>query len=77
MGSRRRDNRRDISMRGITYARLKAHCQNTGDSISGTVEGWLTEGLDALEVPVPTSVDPRPSEEPEEPTEPMGGVHFF
>ncbi len=77
MGSRRNDNRRDISIKGETYVRLKAHCVAIEESISRTVNGWVNEKLDALDVPVPDRVEPRPSKEPEEPAKPMSGVHLF
>jgi len=40
-----RKTRRSISLKGISYLRLKGYCEERGDSISGTVEGWIYEKL--------------------------------
>ncbi len=53
--------RRSISVKGITYQRLKDYCDNGGLSISGFLEDLIAEKLDAAGVPVPTEVAPRPS----------------
>ena len=77
MGSRQQDDRCDISMKGTTYSRLKEHCRVRGLRISGTVEGWISDKLDALGEPVPERVRPVEPEDSDEPAKPLTGVHFF
>lgn len=50
--------RKAISVKGITYKRVKAYCDAQGRSISGYLEEVLAEKLDAAGVPVPVSEDP-------------------
>ena len=40
-----RKTRKSISLKGLTYSRLKTYCEARGDSISGTVETWVYEKL--------------------------------
>ena len=40
-----RQTRRSISVKGITYQRLKDHVAKTGDSVSGYIEALIEEKL--------------------------------
>jgi hypothetical protein len=66
----KRQTRRSISVKGITYQRLKNFCEEQSLSVSGYLEDIIAAKLDAANVPVPERVDPRPkpkaSGEPEE-----------
>ncbi len=55
----KRQTRRSISVKGITYQRLKDFCEASGLSVSGYLEDIIAEKLDAAGVPVPTIVKPR------------------
>ncbi len=55
----KRQTRRSISVKGITYQRLKDYCESSGLSVSGYLEDIIAEKLDAAGVPVPTFVKPR------------------
>lgn len=57
----KRQTRRSISVKGITYQRLKDFCESSGLSVSGYLEDIIAEKLDAAGVPVPTVVKPRPT----------------
>jgi hypothetical protein len=41
------DKRKSISVRGTTYARLKEHCDASGETMSGLVERLINAFLDA------------------------------
>lgn len=41
----RRQSRRSISVKGLTYERLKRHVAETGDSVSGYLEALIEEKL--------------------------------
>lgn len=56
----RRQTRRSISVKGITYQRLKNFCESQGMSISGYLEDIIASRLDEARVPVPEKVEPRP-----------------
>ena len=56
----KRQTRRSISVKGITYQRLKNYCEAEGISISGYLEQIIAEKLDAAGIPVPEKVEPRP-----------------
>lgn len=56
----KRQTRRSISVKGITYQRLKDYCRAEGRSVSGYLEEIIAEKLDAAGVPVPTRVEPNP-----------------
>jgi hypothetical protein len=56
----KRQTRRSISVKGITYQRLKNYCEAQGVSISGYLEAIIAEKLDVAGVPVPEKVEPRP-----------------
>ena len=53
--------RRSISVKGITYQRLKDYCDGQRQSVSGFLEEIIAQKLDAAGVPVPTVLKPRPS----------------
>lgn len=67
--------RRSISIRGLTYQRLKGYCATQGKSMSGYLEGVLAEKLDAANVPVPTKIDP-PRKQKKRAPEPIS-TQFF
>lgn len=56
----KRQTRRSISVKGITYQRLKNFCEESGVSVSGYLEQIIADQLDAQNVPVPEKVEPRP-----------------
>jgi len=56
----KRQTRRSISVKGITYQRLKNFCEDQGVSVSGYLEQIIADKLDAQNVPVPEKVEPRP-----------------
>jgi len=55
----KKQTRRSISVKGITYKRLKNYCEAQGVSISGYLEEILADKLDEAKVPVPTVLEPR------------------
>ena len=55
----KRQTRRSISVKGITYQRLKDYCRAENRSVSGYLEEIIAEKLDAAGAPVPTHVEPR------------------
>ena len=64
----KRQTRRSISVKGITYQRLKDFCDATGKSVSGYLEDIIAEKLDAAGAPIPTVLKPRPQRKEEEET---------
>jgi hypothetical protein len=77
----KRQTRRSISVKGITYQRLKNFCEAQGLSVSGYLEDIIASRLDAANVPVPERVEPRPQNKPMEPVttatgEPIISQHF-
>lgn len=56
----KRQTRRSISVKGITYQRLKNFCEAQNKSVSGYLEGIIAEHLDAENVPIPERVEARP-----------------
>ena len=61
--SKKRQTRRSISIKGLTYQRLKAYCAVTSYSVSGWLEEVIAEKLDAAGVDVPTVLEvsyPKP-----------------
>lgn len=69
--------RRAISIKGISYQRLKDHCDAQGKSVSGYLEEIIAEKLDAANVPIPTKITPpRKKEKPEPEPEPITSQHF-
>lgn len=57
----KRQTRRSISVKGLTYQRLKNFCRDQGLSVSGYLEGIIAARLDEQQVPVPERVEPRPA----------------
>lgn len=47
------DRRRAISVRGLTYQRLETYCDTHDLSVSGVLEVWIHEVLDATGSPRP------------------------
>jgi hypothetical protein len=64
----KRQTRRSISVKGITYQRLKDYCDATGKSVSGYLEDIIAEKLDAAGAPIPTVLKARPQRKEEEST---------
>lgn len=64
----RKQTRRSISLKGLTYQRLKNHCEAKGRSISGYLEEIVAARLDAEGVPVPDKLEPA-AKKPREPEE--------
>lgn len=65
----KRQTRRSISVKGITYQRLKNFCEEQSLSVSGYLEDIIAAKLDAANVPVPEKVEPRVAAKPGEPEE--------
>lgn len=61
----RKQTRRALSVKGLTYQRLKKYCDAKGMSVSGFVEEIVHERLDELGVPVEAVLEPRPLPRPE------------
>ena len=55
----KRQTRRSISVKGITYQRLKDYCETEDVSVSGFLERIIAEQLDAVGAPIPVRVEPR------------------
>lgn len=75
----KRQTRRSISVKGITYQRLKNFCEDNNVSVSGYLEQIIADKLDAQNVPVPEKVEPRPAAAPKaaEPDQPsIVSQHF-
>ena len=72
----KRQTRRSISVKGITYQRLKDFCDAKGRSVSGYLEEIIAERLDAAGVPVPTVLKPRPTRKQEPEAEEIVSQHF-
>jgi hypothetical protein len=56
----KRQTRRSISVKGLTYQRLKNFCETQNLSVSGYLEDIIGQRLDAANVPIPERVEPRP-----------------
>lgn len=54
----KKQTRRSISIRGITYQRLKNFCEAQEKTMSGFLEELITQRMDELGIPMPTSIDP-------------------
>lgn len=72
----KRQTRRSISVKGITYQRLKDFCDAHDKSVSGFLEEIIAERLDAAGVPVPTVLKPRPQRAPAGESEEIVSQHF-
>jgi hypothetical protein len=60
----KRQTRRSISVKGLTYQRLKNFCEEQGLSVSGYLEQIIADNLDAENVPVPEHLEVRPKPKP-------------
>jgi hypothetical protein len=73
----KRQTRRSISVKGITYQRLRNYCEAQNLSVSGYLEEIIAERLDGAGVPIPERVDPRPEAQTKAPeTEEIISQHF-
>ena len=72
----KKQTRKSISVKGITYQRVKDHCDREGISVSGFLEEIIAAKLDALGVPVPTLLRPPPIR-PAPPTLPTNSPFTF
>lgn len=73
----KRQTRRSISVKGITYQRLKNFCEGQSMSVSGYLEDIIAERLDAANVPVPERVEPRPAPQQAEPQRNANGEEII
>lgn len=72
----KRQTRRSISVKGITYQRLKDYCDANGCSVSGYLEEIIAEKLDAAGVPVPAVLKARPQRKSDTQPEEIVSQHF-
>jgi hypothetical protein len=75
----KRQTRRSISVKGLTYQRLKDYCDAHDRSISGFLEDLIAEKLDALGVPAPTvlrPLSPPASKKPKAEADEIISQHF-
>ncbi len=72
----KRQTRRSISVKGITYQRLKDYCDGQGKSVSGYLEELIATKLDAAGVPIPTVLKPRPERKTSVDPEEIVSQHF-
>lgn len=71
----RRKTRRSISVRGLTYQRLKGYCDARGIAVSAYLETIIAADMAAMGVPEETVLRPRPTRERAD-TEEIAGQHF-
>ena len=57
---KKRQTRRAVSLKGLTYQRLQAYCYSNELSVSGYLEDLIRETLDAAGQPEETVLRPRP-----------------
>lgn len=50
---------RFFSVKGTTYARVRAYADDRGMSVASCIEAWVHNHLDELGVPEATKVGPR------------------
>lgn len=65
----KRQTRRSISVKGLTYQRLKNYCEEQGLSVSGYLEEIIANRLDEANVPIPERVEIRTKPKMPEPDE--------
>lgn len=70
----KRQTRRSISVKGVTYQRLKNYCKDK--PISDLIERLVAAHLDAEGVPVPKVIEGRPGRPPKVFTEDIISQHF-
>lgn len=76
MGNRRQS-RRAISIKGITYQWVQEHCRAEGRSVSGFIEELVEDKMRSLGIIKPTVLLPRPKKVEKEPeAEPHHPAHF-
>ena len=68
--------RRSISVKGITYQRLKDYCDGQRTSVSGFLEEIIAQQLDAAGVPIPTILKPRPQRKLSDNDDSIVSAHF-
>ena len=73
----KRQTRRSISVKGITYQRLKNFCERQEISISGYLEDVIAEKLDAAQEPVPERVEPKQPKPPAPTDDVAAGIFTF
>lgn len=56
----KRQTRRAISVKGLTYQRLQKYCEARGRSVSGYLEEIIKKDLDDKGWPEETTLEPRP-----------------
>ncbi len=73
----KRQTRRSISVKGITYQRLKGFCDDEGVSVSGLLEQLIATHLDARGVPQEHKLlRSYPNTSPAETPEEVAAEHF-
>lgn len=70
-----KSNRRSMSVKGITYQRLKNFCDRHGKSMSGYLEEKITEHMDDVGEPVPERLE-RPKSRPAGDVDKIIGQYF-
>jgi len=79
MAKKRKQTRRSISVKGITYQRIKdfVSAQDPPQSISGYIEGVVKADLDEKGIPVPECLKEIPREKKKQyEDDPPWGNHF-
>lgn len=66
-----------ISLKGLTFQRMKNHCDQNGISMAGQLEEWIDEALSAQDVPVPTETRIKRKFVPATPTWFASGIWEF
>ena len=56
--------RKSISVKGVTYQRLKTYAEEQGRSSSGVLEEFIEEEMTKLGVPPETVLHPKPAKSP-------------
>jgi len=62
----KRNTRHSISVKGLTYQRMKDYCEKKDRSISGYLEEIIAKDMTARGVPEQTVLRPRPTKPKEE-----------
>ena len=72
----KRSTRRSISVKGITYQRLKNYCDSQGKSVSGYLEEIIAEKMDAAGEPIPTVLQPTKPKASKDEIDEIADQHF-
>lgn len=72
--ARKKQSRRSISVRGLTYQRVKNYCEKREHSISGYLETLIAADLDRQNFPVPERIEPPAKTPPD--VEEIASQHF-